>query len=154
MLREEHASQPSSSTTGLYNSPFSLPQAELAGVASINRDRVPGPCFTDSGVLQVCRKSGNSKLVTHVTVAIRRADWHRRIGMDRNGRHDGKGKGDYEQYFSHTPSVIVPMLYQNEIHEVFCFQKTESAAIRNLSRAGTPPEARNKAQAPAGIDIW
>ena len=46
--------------------------------------------------------------------------------MNRNGRHDRKGKGDNEQHFFHTPSVTALARCQNEIPEVFCFQKTDN----------------------------
>jgi hypothetical protein len=60
--------------------------------------------------------------------------------MNRNGRHDRKGKGDEEQNFSHTPSVIASARGPNEIQEVFCFQKTDSATIRVLSGPEIPPK--------------
>jgi hypothetical protein len=70
--------------------------------------------------------------------------------MNRNGRHNRKGKSDDEQQFFHTLSFNASAPCQNEIYKVFCFQKTNSAVIRVLSAGEVPPNPTNNVPLPDG----
>jgi hypothetical protein len=104
---------------------------------------------SDLPVLSLISASG-----TRVVVAEGRATRGGRIGVNRNGRHDGKRKSDDEQQFSHTSSVTARVRCQNEIHEVFRFQKTNSATIRLLARHEMPPSLENFGPRREENDIW